>query len=80
MNGNGTWKWMAGILAALMVGAIPGCVTFWRAPTKEDFAQIQQQQQAAEVKLAVLAAQNTRMLKAIDEARERLIALQLAQK
>ena len=76
MNGNGQWKWIAGILAALMVGGLPGCVAFFRAPTRADFDDLQRQQQATEVKLAVLVAQNKAMLDAVNEARRRIIALQ----
>jgi hypothetical protein len=73
---NGQWKWIAGILAALMVGFLPGYISSRDTPTSGQFDEIQRAQQANEVKLALLAAQNKQMLKAIEEARKRIIAIQ----
>jgi hypothetical protein len=75
-NGNGQWKWIAGILGALMVGFLPGYVSNRDAPSSGQFDELQKSQQQTQVKLAVLAAQNTAMLKAIEEARKRIIVLQ----
>jgi hypothetical protein len=77
---NGQWKWIAGILAALMVGFLPGYISSRDAPTSTDFEEIQHTQQQSQVKLALLSAQNARMLKTVEEARKRIIAIQLAQK
>jgi hypothetical protein len=75
-GGNGQWKWIAGILAALMVGFLPGYISNRNAPTSGQFDQVQKMQQQAQVKLALLAAQNKAMLKAIEDARNRIILLQ----
>lgn len=75
-GGNGQWKWIAGILAALMVGFLPGYISSRHAPTAGQFDEIQKTQQQAQVKLALLAAQNKAMFKAIEEARRRIILLQ----
>lgn len=75
-NGNGQWKWIAGILGALMVGFLPGYISSRDAPTQADFEQLQSQEQQAQVKLALLAAQNKAILKTLEEARRRIISLQ----
>lgn len=59
-----------------MVGFLPGYISSRDAPTSEDLASIERHQQEVELKLAVLAAQNTRIVKTLDEARKRIIALQ----
>jgi hypothetical protein len=76
MNGNGQWKWIAGILAALMIGFLPGYISSRDDPTAEQFNQLQSSQQMTQVKLAVLAVQNKAMLKALEDARKRIITLQ----
>jgi hypothetical protein len=76
VNGNGQWKWIAGILGALMVGFLPGYISSRDAPSSADFSEIQQSQQQTEVKLAILGAQNARIIKTMEEARKRIIALQ----
>lgn len=75
-GGNGQWKWIAGILAALMVGFLPGYISNRNAPTNEQFNDLAQTQQASQVKLAVLTAQNKAILAAIEDARQRIIFLQ----
>jgi hypothetical protein len=75
-GGNGQWKWIAGILAALMVGFLPGYISSRNAPTSGQFDEIQQVQQQSQIKLALLAAQNKAMLRAIEDARKRIILLQ----
>lgn len=73
---NGHWKWIAGILAALMVGFLPGYISTRDNPTGAQFDELQHVQQETQVKLAVLAAQNAAIFKAIEEARRRIILLQ----
>lgn len=75
-GGNGQWKWIAGILAALMVGFLPGYISNRNAPTGEQFNELAQTQQTSQVKLAVLAAQNKQILAALEDARQRIIFLQ----
>lgn len=74
---NGQWKWIAGILAALMIGFLPGYISSRNAPTSSQFEELRKTQQLSQVKLAVLAAQNKAMLKAIEDARKRIILLQV---
>lgn len=75
-GGNGQWKWIAGICAALIVGFLPGYISNLNDPTSEQFSELQHNQQEAQLKLAVLAAQNKTIIKAVDEARKRIILLQ----
>ena len=79
-NGNGQWKWIAGILAALMVGFLPGYIGNRDSPTGTQFEELQKSQQATQLKLAVLAAQNTAVLRALEDARKRIILLQTSAK
>jgi hypothetical protein len=75
-NGNGQWKWIAGILAALMVGFLPGYISNRDDPTAEQFNELQANQQKILQAIAVLETQNITLLKAVDDARDRIIVLQ----
>lgn len=71
---NGYWKWIAGILAALMLGGLPAYIVLFRAPTESDFQQIEVQQQQLLTRVAVLESQNEAITALLREARVKLDA------
>jgi hypothetical protein len=78
-SSNGQWKWIAGILAALMVGFLPGYIANRNAPSSGDFEEMQKAQQSTQLRMAVIATQLERVLKTAEESRKRIIAVQLKQ-
>jgi hypothetical protein len=56
-NGVNVWKWIAGMLAAIMLAGAPGIVFALRAPTPAQLEQIKERQQLVLQRLAVLEEQ-----------------------
>lgn len=71
-NGNGVWKWIAGILVALMLGGVPGYIMLLRAPTASDFQEVQENQQELLTRIAVLETQNAAIAALLKETREKV--------
>lgn len=56
-SGNGVWKWIVGILAAIMLAGIPGIVQTFRTPSNTEFTIVRERQQIVLQRLAVIESQ-----------------------
>jgi hypothetical protein len=54
---NGVWKWISGILIAIMLAGLPGVVQTFRAPSRAQIEAIQERQNMVLQRLAVLEVQ-----------------------
>lgn len=51
---NGVWKWIAALLAAIMLAGLPGIIQSYRTPTKAEVDFIRERQNQVLVRLAQL--------------------------
>jgi hypothetical protein len=70
---NGLWKWIAAILAAIMLAGLPGYIQLLRAPSTADFVLVRERQNDVLQRLAVIEARV-----AITDSRDDAIDRQLA--
>jgi hypothetical protein len=49
---NGVWKWLAALLAAILLAGLPGIIQLYRAPTKAEVEFIRERQNQVLVRLA----------------------------
>ena len=54
---NGVWKWIAGILIAIMLAGLPGVIQTFRAPSRAQIELIVERQNMVLQRLAVLEVQ-----------------------
>ena len=54
---EGVWKWVAAILAAIMLAGLPGYIQLLRGPSATDVTVIRDRQQDVLQRLAVLEAE-----------------------
>jgi hypothetical protein len=73
-NGNGVWKWIAGTLAALIVGVLIGLLPGYlaRQDAQEDIAGIEASVEELETRVAAVTVQLARVEERLDLARERI--------
>jgi peptidoglycan hydrolase CwlO-like protein len=71
-NGVGLWKWLAGILCAILLAGVPGLVYAIQAPSKDDWQEINDEQQKLNVQVQVLQAQLMTLQMQYEKATEQL--------
>jgi septal ring factor EnvC (AmiA/AmiB activator) len=70
-NSNGQlWKWVAGILAALLIAGVPSYLALLRAPSAEEIADFRREQQMLSERLAVVETQLAAQQEQLDQINE----------
>jgi hypothetical protein len=72
LRGDGdVWKWLAAILASLLIGGLPGYVHFYlNAPSREEVGIIRDRQDNVLQRLGVLEERVTQLQRELDGLKE----------
>ena len=66
------WKWIAAVLASLLIGGLPGYVHFYtNSPSKEEVGLIRDRQDTVLQRLAVVELELIRLREELQELKER---------